>query len=219
MKRRISIAVGMVAVAAFVTMSSSGVFAGVTDAPQSTQVGILGVGQQVSVLSNFVQVDMKPIPGTDAPNTGLARPGDNIAAICHLPDSRGQEWVLGLNRNGRAGQQYTNTVGFIPRSTLDRNVELSPCTYYDANWATIGGNLYQVDMKPIAGTDAPNTGLARSGDQLGFVCSLADSRGMSWILVINLDGGRAGAQYPDTVGFVPAWTLVVKRTVYGCGAT
>ncbi|HWO65505.1 MAG TPA: hypothetical protein VNO31_36270, partial [Umezawaea sp.] len=48
----------------------------------SAEVTTQGIGQQVTVRSGIVQADLKPIPGTAAPNTGIARPGDNLAAIC-----------------------------------------------------------------------------------------------------------------------------------------
>jgi hypothetical protein len=65
----------------------------------------------------------------------------------------------------------------------------------------------QADMKPIAGTDANNVGLARNGDILDIICSAFDNRGLEWYLVINRNG-RAGLQSGNTVGFVMAYIVV-----------
>lgn len=68
----------------------------------------------------LTQADMKPIAGTDAPNTGLFKQGDKAAIYCHLVDNRGVWWQLAVNLSGHAGQQYANTVGFVQDdATLD----------------------------------------------------------------------------------------------------
>lgn len=170
------------------------------------EVTIQGIGQQVTVHSGIVQADLKPIPGTAAPNTGIARPGDNLAAICFSRDSRGEPWILVLNRNGISGVQYANTVGYISQYDLSGNVVVNGCATTDVRYpahhfAWLGLGLTQADMKPIAGTDAPNTGLFKQGDKAAIYCFLADNRGVWWVLAVNLSG-HAGQQYANTAGFV-----------------
>ena len=99
--------------AALITAAAVSVSVSTPATAASAEVTTQGIGQQVTVRSGIVQADLKPIPGTAAPNTGIARPGDNLAAICYSRDNRGESWILVLNRNGIAGSQYANTVGFI----------------------------------------------------------------------------------------------------------
>ena len=174
----------------------------------SAEVTTQGIGQQVTVRSGIVQADLKPIPGTAAPNTGIARPGDNLAAICYSRDNRGESWILVLNRNGIAGSQYANTVGYILQYDLSNGagIVVNGCATTDVrfpahHFAWLRTEFTQADMKPVAGTDAPNTGLFKQGDKAAVYCFLADNRGVLWVLAVNLSG-HAGQQYANTVGFI-----------------
>src|SRR6187551_3377691 len=101
----------------------------------SADVGIQGIGQRVTVRTGIVQADLKPIPGTAAPNTGIARPGDNLAAICFSSDSRGEPWILVINRNGISGGQYANTLGYIYQFDLSGGgVAVNGCATTDVKY-------------------------------------------------------------------------------------
>jgi cytochrome c2 len=180
-------------------------------------LGVLAVGMAAPAAANenfyptfiragFVQTDMKPIPGTDANNTGLGKPADRIDVICQIDDNHGVRWDLVINRSGRAGQQWANTVGFVRFNDTFGGYTWRACN--EQVWqeiavvrTTLRPYLAQSDMKPIAGTDANNTGLARSGDTLDIICSLRDNHGLRWDLVLNRNG-RDGLQHTNTVGFV-----------------
>ncbi|MGW6793641.1 hypothetical protein [Streptomyces chartreusis] len=213
MRRPLATLLSLLGIAAATALSSP-----YASAAQTTDVSTLGIGRATSVRTTS---DMKPIPGTDAPNTGLARPGDNIAAICHIPDNNGVQWVLTLNRNGRAGQQYANTTGFIRRDnlTLDSGTLTVNCDFFADTYDTqTAPGIVQADMKPIAGTDAPNTGLARPGDNLTVYCTLTDNNNQPWRLLINTNG-HAGSQYANTAGFLPLNALQTQSYSPPCGAT
>ncbi|MEU5893870.1 hypothetical protein ABZ835_44800 [Streptomyces sp. NPDC047461] len=213
MRRPVATVISLLGIAAVTAVSSP-----YASAAQATDVSVLGIGRATSVRTTS---DMKPIPGTDAPNTGLARPGDNIAAICFIPDNNGVQWVLTLNRNGRAGQQYANTTGFIRRVnlTLDSGTLMVNCDFVAETYQTqTAAGIVQADMKPIPGTDAPNTGLARAGDTLRVYCTLTDSNNQPWRLLINTNG-HAGGQYANTVGFLPLSALEAQSYSPHCGAT
>ena len=162
---------------------------------------------RTTIGSWVVQADMKPIAGTDANNTGLARPGDILDIYCQLSDNHNVRWDLALNHSGRAGQQFAETIGFVPYSTTAGVYQVPSCNdRFFPIFAFFGKALkspyVQADMKPIPGTDANNTGLFRAGDSVDGFCSLSDNHNMVWVLVINRNG-HAGQQFANTVGFVP----------------
>ena len=211
------------AVLASLLLAAAALSTGVPATAAPADFAVQGIGRQVTVRSNLVQADLKPIPGTAAPNTGVARPGDNLAAICFTNDSRGLPWVLVLNRNGIPGRQYANTVGFISHGDLASTNPFVGCatetTVSPANhFAWLRGDLVQADMKPIAGTDVPNTGLFKQGDKVAVYCHLADNRGFPWKLAVNLYG-HAGQQYANTVGFIPLDATSTSGTEPDCGAS
>ena len=182
----------------------------------SANAATTGVGAGGTIISGVTQVDMKPIPGTDANDTGLARPRDNISVMCGLFDNHGEMWDLSIDHTGHAGQ-YANTMGWIPNQYL--NVpSLQGADFTDSNlcYNDTGNHLtnlvsgyVQADMKPIPGTDANDTGLDHAGDTLQVYCSLTDNHGLLWQLVLD-QNGHAG-QYADTVGFVP-WVYTSDPT-------
>ena len=121
--------------AALITVAAVSVSVSTPATAASAEVSTQGIGQQVTVRSGIVQADLKPIPGTAAPNTGIARPGDNLAAICYSRDNRGESWILVLNRNGIAGTQYANTVGYIYQYDLSNggSVAVNGCATTDVS--------------------------------------------------------------------------------------
>ncbi|EGX60302.1 hypothetical protein SZN_08139 [Streptomyces zinciresistens K42] len=216
MRRIVATAVSLFSIA-ISTVLAAPYAAAAGPAVKAADLGVTGIGRGTSVRTT---TDMKPIPGTDAPNTGLARPGDNVAAICFLRDNNNVVWVLSLNRNGRAGQQYPNTAGFIrgDQLTLPDGTVMVSCDYVSQYQAHPAAGIVQADMKPIPGTDAPNTGLARAGDTLRVYCTLNDSNNRPWQLMINTNG-RAGAQYANTAGFLPLDATAERPPAQDCGAT
>jgi hypothetical protein len=170
---------------------------------------------RTSIPYPFVQTEMKPIPGTDANDTGLARRYDNLDVICQLYDNNNLLWDLVINRDGRAGQQLAHTVGFVRHDATARNFpQPNSCWSVSSTfpaYTTIWSGYVQADMKPIPGRGANNTGVARPGDSLAILCLFLgsyDSYPQDWLLVLNTTG-HAGQQWADTVGFVePGATLL-----------
>ncbi|MFI6690092.1 hypothetical protein [Streptomyces sp. NPDC050485] len=52
-------------------------------------------------------------PGLSTPRIGTVWAGDNFAAICRVNDNNGKRLVLGIERPGRNGVQWANTVGYV----------------------------------------------------------------------------------------------------------
>jgi hypothetical protein len=186
--------------------------------------GTLGIGTRVTVRSDIGRMSMKPIPGWGAPDDGLALSGDNIAAICELGDDNNVLWVLSLDRNGRAGQQNSNTVGFIPRPDLvaaDGTLlpDLGICGRDVRDHFTTVWDVFPfADMKPIPGTDANDTGIALPFDDLAVFCSLPDNNNLVWQLVVD-PSGRTGQQSANTAGFVQFSHTTDGTPAPSCGVT
>ncbi|WP_405562746.1 hypothetical protein OG418_00415 [Streptomyces phaeochromogenes] len=60
-----------------------------------------------------VDTGMYSGPGLSTPRIGTAWTGDDVAGLCKINDSSGRRMVLGIERPGRNGVQWANTVGYI----------------------------------------------------------------------------------------------------------
>lgn len=175
---------------------------GAVPATAAAQMAPASVGNSATITSAVTRTDMMPIPGTDANDTGLAYPGDNISAICIATDNHNLGWVFALDRSGHAGQ-FANTTGWIQAQYLIylQTPNLPSCPFGSHIVTGLLPQYTQTDMKPIPGTDANDTGLAHNSDTLYAFCSLNDNNGLTWQLLLDSDGH--GGQFQNTVGFVP----------------
>lgn len=87
---------------------------------------------QTTITSSFLgnpifQVDMESIPGTDGREAGLARPGQELWALCSLRDNHNMRWDLVINRSGISGIQQQNSVGFVPYNYTVGSYSLRSC--------------------------------------------------------------------------------------------
>lgn len=69
---------------------------------------------------------MYSAPGPSTPQIGTAWGGDDVAAICEINDRVGNRMVLGIDRPGRNGVQWANTVGYIWAADISGNGEGLP---------------------------------------------------------------------------------------------
>ncbi|WP_162890043.1 hypothetical protein [Streptomyces olivoreticuli] len=91
------------------TPRSPGVAKAAATAPKAA-AGITGIGWEIHTA---VDTGMYSGPGLSTPRVGTAWAGDNIAGICQINDNRGNRMILGIERPGRNGIQWANTVGYI----------------------------------------------------------------------------------------------------------
>ncbi|MFI6689747.1 hypothetical protein [Streptomyces sp. NPDC050485] len=52
-------------------------------------------------------------PGLSTGQIGTAWAGDDVAGVCKINDNNGKRLVLGIERPGRNGVQWANTVGYV----------------------------------------------------------------------------------------------------------
>lgn len=198
-------------IAAAVAMASA-VVAGTGLPGQASEFGSLGIGTQVTPR---VDTGMYAAPGLSTPRVGTAWAGDNVAAVCRQRDSNGQDMVLGIDRVGHTGVQWSNTVGYIWEADLvGVPTSLLTCTAY-GTYST----LRDTGLYTAPGLSTPRAGTVWGGERLYGICQIPDSNGRRMVLGVAVSG-RAGVQVANTVGYV--WNPDIAQStdaLRDCGAS
>jgi hypothetical protein len=153
---------------------------------------------------------MLSAPANGAHYVGTAYPGDDLADACYI-GSGAQKWQLVLDRNGKSGDHYPATAGFLPQSVLTSDpVNGAPCPPgFTAD--NVGQNglstMYaapHADSYVVGIAHGPTSGYA--GDVISDLCAVTvDNTPWIWVLDAN---GWAGDHFANTTGFLPYWDLV-----------
>ncbi|MFD9697617.1 hypothetical protein [Lentzea sp. NPDC059081] len=172
---------------------------------QAGELGALGFGTQVPVR---VTTGMYAAPGLSTPRVGTAQVGDNVAAVCRQQDSNGQLMVLGIDRTGRTGSQWSNTAGFIWPFDLDNvPTSLLTCTAFRSYPTLRDTGLYSAP-----GLSTPRPGTVWAGERFFAICKIPDSNGRRMVLGVA-ESGRAGVQFANTAGYV--WDDDINKSEFG----
>ncbi|MER5373659.1 hypothetical protein [Streptomyces sp. NPDC002553] len=172
-----------------------------TAAPAAA-AGPLGIGRAVHPR---IDTGLYSAPGLSTPRTGTAKAGDNVAGICRTTDNRGNRMVLGIDRPGRNGEQWANTVGYLWDLDIRENTDdLPSCDGYGRGIHP--GNETKLYSAP--GLSTPPTGTAWTGDDVAGICKINDNRGNRMVLGIDRPG-RNGVQWANTVGYI--WDLDIRE--------
>ncbi|MDG5808632.1 hypothetical protein P9869_39560 [Streptomyces ossamyceticus] len=164
--------------------------------------GPLGIGWAVHPR---VDTGLYSGPGLSTPRIGTAWAGDNVAGICQVNDNRGNRMVLGIERPGRDGVQWANTVGYVWDRDIRENTDHLPsCDGYGRSvHPRVNTGLYSAP-----GLSTPRIGTAWTGDDVAGICKINDNLGNRMVLGIERPG-RDGVQWANTVGYI--WDLDIRE--------
>jgi hypothetical protein len=174
--------------------AASAVIAGTGLPATASEFGTLGIGTRVTPTEN---TGMYAAPGLSTPRVGMAWQNDNVAAVCGRQDSNGRLMVLGIDRPGRTGEQWANTVGYIWSGHLSGvpNAMLT-CTAYLPYTTLRDTGLYTAP-----GLSTPRVGTVGAGQRFFGICKIPDSNGRRMVLGVA-EFGRAGGQWAETAGYI-----------------
>ncbi|MFF7394759.1 hypothetical protein ACFZAE_40915 [Streptomyces scabiei] len=166
------------------------------EAKAAPAAGLLGIGWRVTPHTDTA---MFSGPGLSTPRIGTAWLGDNVAAICKITDNRGNRMVLGIERPGRNGVQWANTVGYMWGTDL-RDIDINILPSCDGYGRGVHPRI-ETGMYSAPGLSTPRIGTAWTGDDVAGICKINDNRGNRMVLGIERPG-RAGVQWANTAGYI-----------------
>jgi hypothetical protein len=112
---------------------------------------------------------------------GTAQPGNgqSIADICTVNNG---SWYMTIERNGVAGDHFSDTAAFFQAGALTFRRSVNPCEVSGFAGLLSGGQMYSA---PFPG--AYKVGISASGDSARVFCKLP-GQGFNWILVLDQNG-------------------------------
>ncbi|WP_394618936.1 hypothetical protein JNUCC0626_07505 [Lentzea sp. JNUCC 0626] len=170
-------------------------FTGIPAQAAAPEAGVLGVGKWVIPRHD---TSLYSAPGLSTPRSGTVWVGNYVDAVCTATDSNGVMMALAINRTGRTGVQWAESVGYIwPGDFSTPMSDLLPCDFW--------GRFYprrDTGMYAAPGLSTPRIGTAWFDRVVIGVCRTTDNVGNRMVLSIQV-AGRNGVQWAYTAGYIP----------------